>query len=194
MRSQTLLVTVLFAIIGANFAATSIDVTIQNKNVERTIDLTTQLVRIQHKITLESTSKKDVSSYVFVVPANVADSLSYLSVKDALKKELKTTEEKSTEGTRYTITLTQPSANPVLYVETIYTKSLIPHPAQITQVERQLVRYFGSAYFYSAYKTVSQKTTVQLATKNVESFTPVKPSVQADATITYGPYENTPGM
>lgn len=190
MKCCILLFAVFFTIAGKNFAATTIDSAIQNKHVEQTIDLTTQLVRIQLKITVENTDKKDVSSYVFVVPAEKSEQLSYISFKDSAKKELKTVEEKSTEGTRYTVTLLSPSANPVLYVETVYTKSLIPHPTHIAQTDRQLVRYFGSAHFYSPYKTVSQKTTVQLASKNVESFTTVKPSSQSESTIIYGPYDN----
>lgn len=193
MRSCALLVSVAFALVSTIFAVTTIDNDVQNKNVDRIIDLTTQLVRVQHKITLESATKKDVSSYVFVVPLEIVDNLSYISIKDTLRKEVKTTEEKSAEGLRYLITLTNPSANPVLYIETIFTKSLTPHPTQITQTERQLVRYIGNAYYYSYYKTLTQKTTVQLASKNVESYTTLKPSSHSESTITYGPYENIDG-
>lgn len=190
MRCSILLFTILFTITGKNFAATTISAAIQNKNVERTIDLTTQLVRIQHRISIENTDKKDINTYVFVVPNENAEQLSYISVKDSSKKELKTVDEKTPEGVRYTVTLQTPSPNPVLYVETVYTKSLIPHPAEIVQSDRQLVRYFGNAHFYSPYKTLSQKTTVQLASKHVESYTTVKPSSQSESTISYGPYEN----
>lgn len=173
-------------------AAVQIDSNLVNKNVERTIDLTSQLVKVQHKITVESNGKSDLSgvSYTFVVPADQRESLAYISVRDALKKELKATEEKVAEGVAFTVSLGSGSANPVLNVEAIFTKSLQPYPTHITQAERQFVRYFGSAYFYSPYKTLKQKTTVQLTSKAVESYTPVKPSVQADSVITYGPYEN----
>lgn len=183
-------------IVAIAFAAVKIDENVQNKNVERTIDLTTQLVKIQHKITLEHKSKKDVVSgaYTFVVPLEHRDQLAFIAVKDAVKKELKLAEEKIDQGVAFTVTLPSASANPVLYVETVFTKSLQPHPSQITQSERQLVRYFGSAYFYSPYKTVVQKTTVQLASKAVESYTTVKPSSQSDTVVTYGPYENVAGM
>lgn len=194
MRACILLVTVLFTIAGKNFAATTIDTNVQNKNVERIIDLTTQLVRIQHKITVENTAKKDVTTYAFVIPNEIIDNLSYISVKDSAKKELKTVEEKTNEGQQYIITLANLSPNPILHIETIYTKSLTPHPTQIGQSERQLVRYFGNAHFFSPYKTGAQKTTVQLASKNVESFTAVKPSAQSESTLTYGPYESVAGI
>lgn len=169
------------------------DVNIQNKNVERTIDLTTQLVKIQHKITLEHRAKKEFSStpYTFAVSTDDRQRLSYISIRDALKKELKYTEEKTADGSLFTVSVTSSSPTPVLHIETVYSKSLQPYPTHITQNERQLVRYFGSAYIYSPYKTITQKTTVQLASKLVESYTnTVKPSTQVDGTITYGPYEN----
>jgi len=72
----------------------------------------------------------------------------------------------------------------------VFTKSLLPYPTEIQQSDRQLVRYFGNAYFYSPFKTLSQKTNIQVSSKNVESYTTVKPSSQSDTTITYGPYEN----
>lgn len=173
-------------------AGVQIDVNIQNKNVERTIDLTTQLVKIQHKITLEHKAKQEFSNtaYVFAVPKEDRERLAYFAVRDGSKKELKSTEQKTADGSLFSVSVTSSSPAPVLHIETVYSKSLHPYPTQITQSERQLVRYFGNAYFYSPYKTIAQKTTIQLASKSVESYTTVKPSSQADGTITYGPYEN----
>lgn len=173
-------------------AGVQIDANIQNKNCERTIDLTTQLVKIQHKITLEHRSKKEFASipYQFTIPSDEREKLSHITIRDALKKELKLTEQKTADGSLYMVAVTSSSPTPVLLIETVYSKSLQPYPTQITQNERQLVRYFGNAYFYSPYKTIAQKTTVQLASKSVESYTTVKPSAQVDGTITYGPYEN----
>lgn len=170
--------------------ALQIDSNLVNKNVERTIDLTSQLVKVQHKITVENKGKSDLSgvSYTFVVPLEQRENLAYISVKDAQKKELKANEEKIADGV-VAFTVTIASGN-VLNVETVFAKSLQPYPTQITQSERQYVRYFGNAYFYSPYTTLKQKTTVQLTTKSVETFTSVKPSSQADSVITYGPYEN----
>lgn len=173
-------------------AGVQIDGNIQNKNVERTIDLTTQLVKVSYRITLESKAKKEFSgaAYSFVVPKDEREHLSYISIRDALKKELKATEEKTADGSLFTVLVTSSSPTPVLHIETVFSKSLQPYPTEITQNERQLVRYFGNAYIYSPYKTVLQKTSVQLASKSVESYTTVKPSTQTDGVITYGPYDN----
>lgn len=192
MRNHFVFVIVTIALALQSAAGVQIDANIQNKNVERSIDLTTQLVKIQHKITLENKAKKEFSgvSYSFFVTKEEREHLSYISIRDALKKELKASEEKNTDGSLFTVSVTSSSPSPVLHVETVFTKSLEPYPTQITQNERQLVRYFGNAYFSSPYKTITQKTTIQLASKSVESYTTVKPSSQADGTITYGPYEN----
>lgn len=168
----------------------AIDTEIQNKNVERTIDLTSQLVKISYKITLEHSAKKNINSYTFLVPTSDRSALAYISIRDSSKKELKTTEETSQNGAVFLVTLPANAPTQILLVETVFTKSLLPYPTEIQQSDRQLVRYFGNAYFYSPFKTLTQKTTVQLSSKNVESYTTVKPSSQSDSTITYGPYEN----
>lgn len=192
MRNHLVLLLVTIALGVQNAASAQIDANIQNKNVERTIDLTTQLVKVLYKITLENKVKKDFSgvAYTFAVPKEDREHLSYISIRDALKKELKATEEKTTDGSLFTVSVTSSSPTPVLHIETVFSKSLQPYPTHITQNERQLVRYFGSAYTYSPYKTLAQKTTIQLASKSVESYTAVKPSTQSDGVITYGPYEN----
>lgn len=188
-RFVGLLVTLLIsAVIGA------VDVDLENKNVDRTIDLTSQLVKINYKITLEQKSKKAINNYVFVLPSSDCDKLAFISTRDATKKELKHTVAKSKTDCTYTLTLPAGQGpNPSILIETVFTKSLQPFPKEITQAERQLVRYFGNAVFYSPYKTQTQKTTVHLATRNVESFTQVKPSAHSETQIVYGPYENTAG-
>jgi oligosaccharyltransferase complex subunit alpha (ribophorin I) len=171
--------------------ANAIDQEVENKNVERAIDLTSQLVKIVYKITLDHKSKKPISNYVFSLPISECDNLSFISARDSAKKDLKFTTSKSATECSWTMTLPAGSAaNPVINIEAVFAKALLPYPTAITQAERQLVRYFGSAYFYSPYKTLSQKTTIHLASRSVESFTQLKPSVQSDTQIVYGPYEN----
>lgn len=171
----------------------AVDVDIQNKNVDRTIDLASQLVKISYKITLEHRAKKPVERYTFILPAAERKALAYLSVKDSAKKELKYTEETNEGVTQFTVNIPGTSPNPVVYIETVSSKSLQPYPEEIQQSDRQLVRYFGNAYFYSPYKTLTQKTAIHLSSKNVESYTSVKPASQSDTTITYGSYDNIAG-
>lgn len=188
MKSLIISIITLYLI---GFSYSAIDADIENKNVERTIDLTSQLVKISYKITLNHVNKRNINAYSFVIPSNEREHLAYISAKDSSKKELKLTETKIAQGAEFSMTFSPGNTpSPVVYIETVFTKSLIPHPAKIAQSERQLVRYYGNLYFYSPYKTVSQKTTVHLSSKNIESYTQVKPVSQSDSTINYGPYEN----
>lgn len=77
-------------------------------------------------------------------------------------------------------------------VETIFSHELIPHPKQIAQKEKQLVKYIGNVYIYSPYTVGKLTTTVSLPSRNIESYSKIKPVVQSDSTITYGPYEKLP--
>ncbi|XP_058819683.1 dolichyl-diphosphooligosaccharide--protein glycosyltransferase subunit 1 [Topomyia yanbarensis] len=168
----------------------AIDVEIENKNVDRTIDLTSQLVKISYKITLEHKSKKPINNYLFIVQNEERERLAFISAKDSSKKDLKLTETASPKGVIFSMNLPSGSPNPVVYIDTVFTKSLLPYPTSIAQTDRQLVQYFGNVYVYSPFKTVTQKTTVHLSSRNVESYTQFKPAVQSDSTITYGPYDN----
>lgn len=94
---------IVVAVLGS--AACVVDQQIINKNVDRTIDISSQLVKISYKITLEHKEGKPVGSYVFVLPTAEQQYLSYLSIKDSAKKELKTSEGKSGNGVTYTVTL-----------------------------------------------------------------------------------------
>jgi oligosaccharyltransferase complex subunit alpha (ribophorin I) len=181
-KKSSILVLLAFVISLINVKA--IDTDAENKNVERVIDLTTQLVKITYKITLS----KATSNYVFSLPTEECDNVSFVSARDATKKDIKLTNSKTAKDCSYSMTL--PAATTQFSVEAVFARALVPYPVSITQAERQLVRYFGSAYFYSPYKTLTQKTIIHLATGGVESFTQLKPSINSDKQIVYGPYEN----
>jgi oligosaccharyltransferase complex subunit alpha (ribophorin I) len=172
------------------FVQSSIDSEIVVTNVDRNIDLSSQLVKVTYKINLENLSRKNLQTYNFVLSESERNGLSYLSGKDASKKELKYAETKNTDGALFIFQLAGTSPNAVIHIEVVFTKLLEPYPKHITQSERQLVRYFNNVYFYSPYKTISQKTTVQLSSRAIEYYTQIKPTSQSDTLITYGPYEN----
>lgn len=175
-----------------SFVYSAVDLEIENKNVDIDIDISNQVVKMNYKVSLDHKSKKNINSYTFLLPQADCDKLSFFSARDISKKELKSTSTKvaGTQDCSYVILLQTPSPNPTIHVEIVLSKALQAYPTAITQNEKQLVRYFGNAHFYSPYKTINQKTTIHLASRNVESFTPVKPSTHSDTTITYGPYEN----
>jgi len=183
---------------AATFDSVNPDITL--KSVDRSIDLASQLVKISHKLTLHNNGKGAVKSFLFAVDPEVKESLSYIGAQtgETSKTSLKLFETKiqgNAINAFWRIEMKdalKPGETAVVDVETIYTHLLTPHPASVTQKEKQLVLYHGNHYFYSPYHVAKQTTVVNLGTRNTESYTKLKPVSQTDNTITYGPYENIP--
>ena len=79
----------LFVVCSVTFALGAIDTEIENKNCDIAIDISSQLVKATYKITLEHRGKKPVSSYTFMLPKDECDKLSFISIRDSAKKDLK---------------------------------------------------------------------------------------------------------
>jgi len=83
-----------------------------------------------------------------------------------------------------------PGHSAELKVELVFTHTMTPFPSEITQSERQLVRYNDNHYWYSLYRTDSVKTKVKLSSSSVQSNSELSPSsVKADV-VSYGPYKD----
>nr|CAH7716622.1 unnamed protein product [Callosobruchus chinensis] len=190
--------TILILLFGALIAATEkVNKQLVLKNVDRSIDLTTQLVKITATITLENTGKDPVRNFVLVNEPNTPEErISFLGAKEANKYELKIAKAKLEEypdKSGYTVRLNQPleaGRTVTITLEQILTKSLQPYPTSIAQKDKQLVRYFGNHYFYTPYTVTKQKTDVMLSSRTIESYTKLKPVTQSDSTVSYGPYNN----
>lgn len=91
--------------------------------------------------------------------------------------------------TIYGVTLPD-DASAQLKIITVFTNLLEPFPAEITQLENQFIRLKNSHYFYSPYRTDSQKTTIKLSSSSVQSFTKLSPFSTKGSNIQFGPYEN----
>uniref|UniRef100_A0A1A9WEW0 Dolichyl-diphosphooligosaccharide--protein glycosyltransferase subunit 1 n=1 Tax=Glossina brevipalpis TaxID=37001 RepID=A0A1A9WEW0_9MUSC len=162
-----------------------------NQNVERSIDLSTQVVRETVKITTEDNAGLPFNEYNFVFPESTAPHVSFISAKHTSKK---LTMRKTSEGnTNFIITFPEAAPSQVFYVEIVYTNQIKAYPEEIKQSDKQFVRYVGPLYFYSAYKTRFQKTQVKLATSNIISYTQVKPYAVSSNKIKYGPHEDIAG-
>lgn len=184
----------ILAVIGYVVCAIPINSNLVNKNVDRIIDLNSQLVKVTASITLENTGKDPVSNVLIFMEPDAQGALAFISAQDALKEDLKL-EPIKVDGINdaYDVKLRQPlnqGRTAGITVEYVYTDALQPYPNSISQKDRQLVRYFGNHYFYSPYKTVKQTTTVMLNSRDIENYTKLKPVSQQDTTITYGPYNN----
>lgn len=178
---------------GVNVDIISSDLKI--KNVDRSIDITSQLVKTTSKITLENTGRAPVKNFLYAVESG-KNTLSFLGVKDNNNKELRLVETsvKGYGSSNFWRVELKEAINAgttiVVNAEAVFTKSLVPYPTAITQQDDQFVKYIGNLYFFSPYYVTSQKTSVLTNTKSVESFTKSKPFSQQDGTILYGPYSN----
>lgn len=196
-KLQFFLFFVLYVLIkceSANIDSISSDIRL--KNVVRTIDISSQLVKITSKITLENTGKSPVKNFLLAVEPSAKKNLAFIGAKDSNSKELRLVETtvKGYDDAKFWRVELKEAVNAgstaVISSETVFTKALVPHPSAITQAEDQLVKYNGNLYYYSPYHVTSQQTALNTNTKSVESFTKVKPFSQDDGTITYGPTAN----
>lgn len=175
----------------------SVSSDIKLKNVDRTIDVSSQLVKISSKITLENVGKSPVRNFLLAVEAATKDKLAFIGAKDGNNKELRLTETtvKGYDSAKFwRVDLKEvlnTGSTVVITSEAIFTKALEPYPTAITQQEDQLVKYNGNLHYYTPYSVTSQKTNLVLNTKKIESFTKIKPFSQVDSNIQYGPYINT---
>merc|ERR1711928_71505 len=168
-------------------------------NADRAIDVSSQLVKIAHRLTLSNTGKSSVNSFTFLVAASSKNDLSFFEaqVADSKKVMASTHSVDADKNLAYKITLDKSldaGQTRKVRVDLVFTHHLKPFPESITQKEKQLVQYRGSAYILSPYKIGVQTTKVSLSSSNVESFTKVKPSSSSDSMITYGPYNSVAPM
>lgn len=168
----------------------SLEQSIVNENVERTIDLTSQLAKVQVRITLKNNGKQPIKHYKLPENPEEKGVLSYISAKETSSKL-----SIDHSGKTRTITLQsslEPGKTTQLTIEYVLAKSLEPYPAKITQRERQLVRFTTTQNLYSPYPTTESKTIIKLSSRTVENYTKLKPVQQNDATLTYGPNKQVP--
>lgn len=193
---------------GSSLAAPDvISPSLRVKQADRLVDLASQLVKINTQMVFENTGSEAARYVILAVDEAHTASLAYINAilvepnKGGVKpmKLVETTvkgQEKS--GHRfYRVDLKTPLANGktvTITLETIHTHLLEPFPKEISQKEKQLIKYIGSHYLLSPYLVSKQKTTVNLSARNVESYTKLKPVSQADQSINYGPYENIPAF
>jgi len=173
---------------------------IQNSKVNRVIDLTTQHAKLKLEITIYNEESNPVDSYLLAIPENFEKHMAYIKAKDVDAKSKTLNHEKVQSGENggvayslYSIQLDSKldkGKERKISVFLIFTCSLIPYPKEISQSEKQFVKYSDNAYFLSPYVTNEVYTTIKLSSANVLSHTSIAPSnVQGDH-IFYGPYKS----
>lgn len=167
------------------------------KNAERSIDLQSQVTKITAKIIVENNGKNPVKNFLYAFEPkqkkHVSSVLAHL--RESIRAELKVTQVKVKEYPEeifFSVELKdplQPGRSVNVDVESVLSHELIPHPKEIKQKEKQLVKYTGNVYLYSPYVVTKQSTTIVLPSRSVENYSKIKPVSQSDSTITYGPFE-----
>jgi len=166
-------------------------------NVDRTIDISSQVIQVVNKIKVENTNASPTKTFLFTIEPQFKGYLAFIGAstkdgKDGLKTSV-TQLSGQPDVVAYKIELpTELSKGKTvdLEIETVFSRYLAPFPSEITQKEKQLVKFVGSHYVYSPYKIKKQSTKVILTSRNIESFTKLKPFSQSDNSLSFGPYEN----
>ena len=171
-----------------------------NKKVDRSIDLTTQLVKITTKVIVENPNSTPESEYFVVIENDHAPHLAHIVAYATVKGQQHPLKLRRINQHTYAIQLNDlmlkaNSQSELITFEQIYTDLQRPFPETIKQNGRQLVRYNGNHYYFSIYDTKTQQTKVKLpATGSIESFSKLKQTTQIDRSIHYGPFENVPKL
>lgn len=170
---------------------------IVNRRIDRTIDVSTQLVKITCRYQVENNGKDPLSSYAVQFDPASVDRLAHIGAS-VDKQPVTVTATKQVDTKSWTVNLGEKAiaanAAGTIDVELVFTQLLTPFPAEISQSEKQLVLFLANHYVDTPYLTKSQTTKVKLPAKSsVESFSKLKPAAQSADTISYGPYENIAG-
>lgn len=156
----------------------------RNKEILRVIDASKSIVTV----TLDITAENLDGSYNVIFPSELGDNLAFFRVKSGSKKL--PVAEPSSDGiyTTFEVSTGSGKSKANLKVYAVFTNVLKAYPAEITQAMNQLVMYTDNTYVTTPYHTESQRTTVKLASKMIESYSKFEPVSQRGTTISYGPY------
>lgn len=185
-----------FALLGAVFAEDAWKAV----NVDRTIDATSQIVKISTLYTFENLGTGPQSKVLIGLSKEEAAGLSHITAGiDGNKGKLKIAEKPTQQDLSiYEVDLRTPVAKGEkvsIRVNLRVTQVLEPLPAKIAQSDSQFVVLHTSAYVPSRYEVVSQKTTVRTTQGGkLLSATTVSPSKQETERVIYGPYANIPAF
>ncbi|KAH6596303.1 hypothetical protein BASA61_003535 [Batrachochytrium salamandrivorans] len=88
------------------------------------------------------------------------------------------------------------SGKTVLFVHSVYVKTILPYPRKIKQLETQMYEVSGNVHFLSPYKSRKQRTTVKLPnSQDIPTYSQgPKPVTRGAESIVYGPYTNLPEL
>jgi len=173
---------------------------LQNKKIKRVIDLTSQLARETLEITVLNDGDKPDADYYITLPLEASSKLSFIlaSTDDHPNLPIYKGESKKEGNTNYALyvakmpTPIEKNQERKVIIYMVFVHAMAIYPEEITQSERQLVKYSDNHYFYSPYPTGEIQTNIKLASSSVQSHTELHPSVARGDQIQYGTYHNLP--
>jgi len=145
------------------------------------------------EVTVENTGGKPTQNFYVTLQKDLGKKLSIIKVLQGETQLETKLDDETHDQIVYRSILKSPlkeGASVSLKVELVFTHAMTPFPEEITQSERQLVRYHDNHYWSSLYRTESVKTKIKLSSSSVQSTSELSPSsVKADV-VTYGPYKD----
>lgn len=168
---------------------------IVNAKIDRIIDLSSQLVKITERIHVEGNPTK----YVIKLDPSHRDRLAYIDATlngqqiDLIESKADKNSYEANFNSGQQATLSSSTNKQPLIVTSVFTKLLQPYPAEITQNQRQLVKYEGLQATLSPYLTKTITTKIKLPqSSRLESFTKASKMTTGTNKLTYGPFKDVP--
>lgn len=193
----------LHLLLVAIIISTSYSVEVNHKifinNVECLVDLSTQLVKGECRLSLENNDDKPVNSVLYSFEPSVKSHISFVSAHQIFESNRLSLNVKPVilpgheDKQFYQIDFNasrplRSKGRAPLVVEYVLTNALYPHPEEITQKDRQLMIFYGNSYFYSPYKSLKSSIKFQTGTRRIEDYTNFSPVSLSSGDIIYGPY------
>lgn len=168
-------------------------------NAECLVDLSSQLVKGECRLSLENNDDKPINSILYAFEPSIKSHISFISAHQIFEsnrlslnvKSVKLSGHEDKQIYQIDFNTSRPlrsKGRAPLVVEYVLTNALYPHPEEITQKERQLMMFYGNAYFYSPYKSLKSSVKFQTGTRRIEDYTNFNPVSLSSGDITYGPY------
>ncbi|KAF7990971.1 hypothetical protein HCN44_000776 [Aphidius gifuensis] len=167
--------------------------------VDRTIDLSSQIAKTTIKLQITNPGKSSINDFIFTIDKLKQKNLSFIkaSLSGTKKTKLDVVEVENNNEKSYKIIFKKPleaGGMTKIEIETSSTHEMVPFPKEITQREKQLVKFTDNVYLYTPYVVKKQTTKVLLATKNIRSYSKIKSHSLKESTVTYDIVDATNGF
>ncbi|RUS23765.1 Ribophorin I, partial [Jimgerdemannia flammicorona] len=170
-----------------------------NVNILRTLDLSSAIVREFTTVVVQNVAKEAQQVYFVPVTELMEAHVAIVEVSDKKSGTQLIVAKDSFDSEKliqyYKVALLQPlkpQDKITITLKVVYTHALSAFPQEIPQVAKQLLKYTGNIFVFSAYLSEKQKTVVKLPTTNVVTYTEGEAASKSGNLITYGPFSSIP--